>query len=186
MQSGKPGILIWLVIGVCLRRCRSLVFDGPKIVTYGEPCVGPSRQLPIRIEGPKPPVEEQKVPLSLNLKIVSDMCSMPRSLRLEYPIVIQAPCPTTTTEWSRREEMLNKDTLRGKTYAYNTYLPPVGDTVPFAPLKKYNFLIMVPVPVKENTSSPPTAKHVQRLKGLTTRIDRILVPACQVPQSRGC
>ncbi|XP_078047704.1 uncharacterized protein LOC144475565 [Augochlora pura] len=186
MQSRKSRMLIWLLIGVCFRHCHSLVYDRPKIVTYGEPCVASRQlQLPVTIEGPKPPVEDQKIPLSLDLKVVSDMYAQPRSRRIEYPIAVDIPYLKTTT-LSKEEIIQNEDTLRGKTYAYDTYLPPVGDTVSFLPSKKYNFQVNVPVSIKEITSNPSAPKYVERLKGLTTRVDRVLLPACEVSQSRGC
>ncbi|XP_076303553.1 uncharacterized protein LOC143221843 [Lasioglossum baleicum] len=173
--------LIWLFIGVCLNRCQSRVYeyDRPTIVTYGEPCVA-SRQLPIMIEGPKPPVEAQRVPLTMDFKVISDMYVNPNPRRLEYPIAIDVPLPPPSP---RSDIVLQEDTLRGRSYAYNTYIPPASDTL--LPLKQYNFDVRVPISKQEIIPEAATSRYVQRLRGLSTRIDRVLVPACEVSSSCG-
>ncbi|KZC12540.1 PREDICTED: uncharacterized protein LOC107190703 [Dufourea novaeangliae] len=180
------GTVIWFLIGVYsisnFRCCYSYVYDRPKVVTYGEPCIA-SRQFPIRIEGPKPAMPEQKIPLSLDFRVVSEMYVEPRR-RVEYPIAIDAPCPTTSSPSERiivDDDVLR---LRGKTYAYSTYVPPAEDTP--TPSKYYNFSVNIPITSKEITSEQPTERYVQRLRGLATRVDRVLVPACEVSQAYRC
>ncbi|XP_076640712.1 uncharacterized protein LOC143352271 [Halictus rubicundus] len=181
----RSGTLIWLFIGVCLEGCQSRVYDyeRPKIVTYGEPCAA-SRQLPIMIEGPKPPVEDQKIPLALDFRVISDMYVNPQPRRLEYPIAIETPLPPASP--TGRVVIQLEDALRGKSYAYDTYVPPVSYTP--LPSKRYNFDVSVPVfnTNQEITPEESTSRYVQRLRGLTTRIDRMLVPACEVSSSIGC
>ncbi|XP_026295090.1 uncharacterized protein LOC724555 [Apis mellifera] len=165
---------ILIVYSVCaLESCYSLDYNGAKIVTYGEPCVT-SRRLPFQIEGPKSPQKEEKIPVSLNFKMIPDTYIQPH--RIEYPISLDIPCSTS----SPSEKKYVEDTLRGKVYAYNTYIPPVNSP-PSPSVKNYNFKIEnVPITTKNNYNSECEMKQVQRLKGLQSRIDRILVPACEV------
>ncbi|CAK9819755.1 hypothetical protein ANTPLA_LOCUS10364 [Anthophora plagiata] len=165
--------IISTFIAMCiLKSCYSFDYKGARIVTYGEPCVT-TRSLPFEIEGPRPLPKEEKIPLSMNFKIVSDMYVQPR--RVEYPIAIEMPHSAT----SQSEEVTMKDdTLRGKVYAYNTYVPPATVDHPL-PSKMYNYAVDVPVRIQEITYGSER-QQVQRLKGLKSRIDRILVPACEV------
>ncbi|XP_076394568.1 uncharacterized protein LOC105661988 [Megachile rotundata] len=170
-MSLRTIVSILATLSIVTLKCDcSPIKDGVQIVTYGDPCVV-TRQLPIKIEGPKPPRQEQKIPISLNLKVVSDMLVQPR--KIEYPIEIEKACTTPPS----MERTSTVDTLRGKTYTYNTYVPPASYVLPTQ--TNYNYAIEVPVPTKNNM------EHYQekrvRLKGLTSRIDRVLVPACEVP-----
>ncbi|XP_029032063.1 uncharacterized protein LOC114870939 [Osmia bicornis bicornis] len=173
-------ISIFIALLIATLKCNcNCIKDRVEIVTYGEPCVE-TRQLPIKIEGPKPPRQEEKIPVSLNFKVISDMFVEPR--RIEYPIEIDTSCSTR----SQSERTIMTDLLRGKTYTYNTYVPPASYEQPEQ--KIYNYDVEVPISIKENMDEYQE-KRVQRLKGLTSRIDRILVPACEVlppPSSPQC
>ncbi|XP_050479512.1 uncharacterized protein LOC126868268 [Bombus huntii] len=155
----------------CLKSCYSLDCNGAKIVTYGEPCVT-ARRLPFQIQGPKPCSKEEKAPVSLNFKVVTDTYTQPR--HIEYPISVDMP--TTTSSPSGKLSM--EDTLRGEVYAYNTYVPPAVN--PSLPSKNYNFQVENPITTNDVTSDDECETKVKRLKGLQSRIDRILVPACEV------
>lgn len=63
--------------------------------------------------------------------------------RTEYPISLDIPCTTSTPS----EKLLIDDSLRGKVYAYNTYVPRAFNSIPSA--KNYNFDIDVPSTAKE-------------------------------------
>ncbi|XP_076675597.1 uncharacterized protein LOC143372865 [Andrena cerasifolii] len=172
---------IWIFIAFCsianLERCYSYVDDRAKIVTYGEPCVEP-RQLPIKIEGPMPPTEEVKVPVSLDFRVISDMYVQPPR-PAEYPIAIQVPCATE----SLSKLIATEDPLRGKSYAYNSYVPPAANPLPLP--KNYDFAVDIPVATKQ-IACERSEEAVPRLKGLVPRVDRILVPACQQSSSCPC
>ncbi|XP_017796415.1 PREDICTED: uncharacterized protein LOC108577734 [Habropoda laboriosa] len=175
----NSGTTVWILIAVCsiciLKSCYSLSFDykGARIVTYGEPCAT-TRRLPFDIEGPKPPPKEEKIPVSMNFKIVSDMYVQPR--RVEYPIAIEMPCPTSL----QSEKIVMEDTLRGRAYAYNTYIPPPANLP--SPLKSYNYDVEVPMKMQHITHGCKM-HQIQRLEGLRSKIDRVLVPACEVSSS---
>ncbi|OAD57630.1 hypothetical protein WN48_01604 [Eufriesea mexicana] len=94
--------------------------------------------------------------------------------RTEYPISLDIPCTTSTPS----EKLSIDDTLRGKVYTYNTYTP--YDFNSASSSKNYNFGIDVPSITKDSITECET-KRIERLKGLKSRIDRILVPACDVP-----
>ena len=177
----SPGARIFIFIAFCsivnLESCYSYVYDKAKIVTYGEPCVEP-RQLPIKIEGPKPLTEEVKVPVSMDFRVVSDMYVQPPQ-HVEYPIAIQVPYVTETLS----ELTVAEDPLRGKSYAYNSYVPPVAN--PPVP-KNYDFAVDIPVTTKQITSERSEEIYVPRLKGLVSRVDRILVPACKESSPSSC
>lgn len=82
--------------------------------------------------------------MSLNFKMISDTYIQPR--RIEYPISLDIPCSTP----SPSEKKYVEDTLRGKVYAYNTYVPPVNSP-PSPSMKNYNFKIEnVPITIKNN------------------------------------
>ncbi|XP_053972939.1 uncharacterized protein LOC128873396 [Hylaeus volcanicus] len=154
--------------------------DRPKIVTYGDPCIA-TRQLPIKIEGPKPPVEDEKIPVSLNFRVVSDMYVQPR--RDEYSITIDVP---STSIKSQSDSVIIDDTSRGTFYTYNTHVPPAVEAPPAS--KHYNFVIdetvrNIDIPQGNEQSE---GMFYQRLKGLRTRIDTVLVPACEVQTSYEC
>ena len=169
------GMIIWISIVAylfcSLKSCYSLDCNGAKIVTYGEPCVKTCR-LPFQIQGPKSCSKEEKAPVSLNFKVVTDMYTQPR--HIEYPISVDMP----TTTSSPSEKLSMEDTLRGEVYAYNTYVPPAGN--PSLPSKNYNFQVENPITTDDVTSDDECETTVKRLKGLQSRIDRILVPACEV------
>ncbi|XP_031839629.1 uncharacterized protein LOC116430091 [Nomia melanderi] len=161
-----------------LEGCYGLSYDRPEIVTYGEPCA-PGRQLPITVEGPKPPVETQKIPLSLNFKVATDMSAKPR--RLEYPIAIDVPVPKLSP---MERTIVEEDALRGKSYAYDTYVPPANHAIPLP--RNYNFAVNLPVSIEKVVPEKPTERFVKRLTGLATRVDRVLVPACELSSSSRC
>ncbi|CAL7937104.1 unnamed protein product [Xylocopa violacea] len=171
MDSVVATSILIIVYSLCiLESCYCHNYNNVKIVTYGDPCVT-TRRFPFQIEGPKPPAIEEKIPVSLNIKVVPNVYVQPR--RMEYPLSIEMPCTTS----SPSEKLINEDTLRGKVYEYNTYVPSV--TNPPAPSRNYNFMIDVPVTTKTTTSECET-KQVQPLKGLQSRIDRVLIPACEI------
>ena len=178
----NSGARIWIFIAFCsianLESCCSYVLDKVKIVTYGEPCDEP-RQLPIKIEGPKPPTEEVKVPVSPDFRVVSDMYVQPPR-HVEYPIAIQVPCATE----SLSKLIATEDPLRGKSYAYNSYVPPAANPPPLP--NNYDFAVDIPVTTKQITCERSEERHVPRLKGLASRVDRILVPACRQSSSCPC
>ncbi|KAG7199992.1 hypothetical protein KM043_014416 [Ampulex compressa] len=75
-----------------------------------------------------------------------------------------------------------RDTLRGKSYGYNVEVPP---TVTIPPGKNYNFDIKVPCPKPRTQMGVIVQEPVRYLQGLTTKVDRVLVPACEFPSSNG-
>ncbi|XP_076237078.1 uncharacterized protein LOC143180914 [Calliopsis andreniformis] len=176
MSSGSVirKLVIFLFISN-LRRCYSSIHDRAEVVTYGEPCVT-SRQLPIRIEGQRAFVREEKIPVSLNFRAISDMYTVPPR-HVEYPITILTPRITYTAA-SLSEQNNQEDPLRGKFYTYNTYVLPAVHLS--ALTKNYNFAVDVPISSQQIVTEQLEEKCVPRLKGLTSRVDRILVPACQI------
>ena len=87
-------------------------------------------------------MEEVKVPVSMDLRVVSDMYVQP-TRPVEYPIAIQMPFVTE----SLSELTIPEDPLRGKSYAYNSYVPPVANPLPLP--KKYDFAVDIPVTTKQ-------------------------------------
>lgn len=80
--------------------------------------------------------------MSLNFKMIPNTYIQPR--RIEYPVSLDIPCSTP----SPLEKKCVEDTLRGKVYAYNTYVPPVNSP---PSLKNYNFGIEnVPITTNNN------------------------------------
>ncbi|XP_076620367.1 uncharacterized protein LOC143341365 [Colletes latitarsis] len=175
------GTAIWIFIAFCLvsnfKNCYSHEYDRAKIVTYGDPCIV-SRQLPIKIEGPKPPAKEEKIPISLDFRIVSDMYVKPH--RVEYPIAIDVPQTTP----SPSEKSIANYTSEKTSYVYNTYVPQTANIQ--VPPKNYNFAVQVPVQIKHVDPERHEGIFYQRLRGLASHVDRILVPACEVSPSYKC
>lgn len=68
------------------------------------------------------------------------MYTQPR--HIEYPISVDMPITTS----SPSENLSMEDTLRGKVYAYNTYVPAVN---PSLPSKNYNFQVENPITTNE-------------------------------------
>ncbi|XP_076760971.1 uncharacterized protein LOC143429319 [Xylocopa sonorina] len=171
MNSGVANSILITVCLICiLESCYCHNYNDVKIVTYGDPCVT-TRRFPFQIEGPKPPAIEEKIPVSLNIKVVPNVYVQSR--RKEYPLSIEIPCTTS----SPLEKIIEEDTLRGKVYEYNTYVPSAAN--PPTPPRNYNFMVDVPITTKATTCECGT-KQVQPLKGLQSRIDRVLIPACEV------
>ncbi|XP_028046562.1 uncharacterized protein LOC105830635 [Monomorium pharaonis] len=179
----------FIVIIVCFHLRFShgfkLPYDEVKIVTYGEPC-HPSRYLPVTIEEPIKPVTERisptscvYQPLKLNYRVITNKSIQPYQPQAEYPISIQVPQVSQSLA-----EIITPDLLRGKSYTYNIQTLP-SPPVPIS--TRYDFDFQVPFsPISEAELTPQSVKPVKLLTGLTSRIDRVLLPACQVPSSSCC
>ncbi|XP_011685581.1 PREDICTED: uncharacterized protein LOC105448580 [Wasmannia auropunctata] len=160
-------------------------YNGAKIVTYGEPCHSP-RYLPVTIEEPAKPVTEfvspkscVYQPLKLNYRVISTkpIAYQPQA---EYPISVQIP---QVPQVPQSEEIITPDPFQGKSYEYNIQAlssPPVPIST-----KRYNIDFQVPSS-PSLISTEPTPQSIKLLTGLTSKIDRILVPACQVSSSNRC
>ncbi|KAK2576285.1 hypothetical protein KPH14_005651 [Odynerus spinipes] len=143
-------------------------YNGVKIVTYGDPCM-PLRQLPIQIEGPREPVPPPKNPLKMNLQIIPIVKEYESPLPGPLPVAIQVP---------QEAPAVAPDCRQGKSYGYNLEVPL---TIPQdTSSKSYNFGLQVPVPDEMKTAS---GQPIKPLTGLTSKVDRILVPACEVANS---
>ncbi|EGI59378.1 hypothetical protein G5I_12476 [Acromyrmex echinatior] len=171
----------FIIIIVCFHSKFSygfkLPYNGVKIVTYGEPCQSP-RYLPVSIEEPAKPVTEfvssksyDYKPLKLNYQIISSK-PIPYQPRMEYPIFVQVP------QVPQPSEIITPDSLQGKSYAYNIQAVP-PPSVPIS--RRYDFDFQVPS--SPSPISVPTPQSVNLLTGLTSKIDRILIPACQATSS---
>ncbi|XP_070169302.1 uncharacterized protein [Polyergus mexicanus] len=180
-----------LIIGVCLQLRFSygfpsrLPYNGIKIVTYGEPC-HPSRYLPVTIKEPVRPVTENALsttpcayqPLKLNYQVI-DQSPVFYQPQAKYPISIQVP----KVEPVESLEIVKPDSYRGKSYIYNTQTPLSSISVPIS--TSYNFDLQVPSsPIQTEISS--TSQPVKLLTGLTSRIDKVLIPACELPAKCAC
>ncbi|KYQ51659.1 hypothetical protein ALC60_09247 [Trachymyrmex zeteki] len=176
---------LFLIVIICFYLKSSygfkLPYNGVKIVTYGEPCQSP-RYLPVSIEEPAKPVTEivspkwscEHQPLKLNYRVISTE-PIPYQSRKEYPISVEVP------QMPQPLEIITPDSLQGKSYAYNIQvLPP--PSVPIS--RRHDFDVQVPP--SPSPISVPTPQSVNLLTGLTSKIDRILIPACQVTSSGCC
>ncbi|XP_029169300.1 uncharacterized protein LOC114939218 [Nylanderia fulva] len=161
-----------------------LPYNGVKIVTYGEPC-HPPRYLPVKIEEPVEPVRPvlslptpcTYQPLKLNYQVIVDKPIPYQSQQAKYSVSIQVPeVPVETVQ-----EIVKPDPYRGKSYVYNTQAPP-SPSVPI--LTSHNFDLYVPP--SPTPTELPTPKPVKLLTGLTSRIDRVLIPACEAPAKCAC
>ncbi|XP_032681104.1 uncharacterized protein LOC116848769 [Odontomachus brunneus] len=169
-----------IVIGVSLHPISSHGFlhkfhespyRGVKIVKHGEPCPTPY-YLPVKIEVPARPVEETEPPkpyqpLKLSYQTFNPL-PRPQYLHQEYPVSIEVPevpLPEISTYVS----------LPMKSYEYNIQIPPPPiERIPTI----YNFDLQALPP------SPTVITPMEPLKfltGLTSRIDRIVIPACEKP-----
>ncbi|KYN03538.1 hypothetical protein ALC62_05665 [Cyphomyrmex costatus] len=174
----------FIIIIVCFYSESSygfkLPYGGAKIITYGEPCQSP-RYLPVSIEVPAKPVTEfdllesynqQQPKLKLNYRAISYTKSIPDQPRREYPISVQ-------TEVPQPSKIIMPDRLQDKSYTYNIQtLPP--PSVPIS--RRYDFDFQVP-DSSPSSISVPTPQSVKLLTGLTSKIDRIIIPACQETSS---
>ncbi|GAB1861844.1 DUF4794 domain-containing protein [Camponotus japonicus] len=189
-----------LIIEICLQLRFSygfpheLPYNGVKIVTYGEPCY-PSNYLPVTIEEPvlRPVSEDYTLPtttqpctyqpLKLNYQVIVDESPIPYQLQAKYPVSIQIPeVPEVPVESS---EIVKLDPYRGKSYMYNTQ----SLSSPSVPIStSYNFDLHVPSPSSTSDASgiPTQSQFVKLLTGLTSRIDRVLIPACESPTKCAC
>ncbi|XP_011631641.2 uncharacterized protein LOC105423561, partial [Pogonomyrmex barbatus] len=121
---------------------------------------------------PTPPCVYQ--PLKLNYRIIPTEPSLPYQPQTEYPVSIQIP------QVPESLEIVTSDPLRGKSYAYNIQtLPP-----PSVPITtRYDFDFQVP---PSPISTTPTPQSMKLLTGLTSKIDKVLIPACELPSSSCC
>ncbi|XP_011874797.1 PREDICTED: uncharacterized protein LOC105565867 [Vollenhovia emeryi] len=172
----------FVIIIVCFHPRSShgftLPYDGVKIVTYGEPCHLP-RYLPVTIEEPAEPVTELVLPdkpcayrpLKLNYRVIATE-PIPEQPYAEYPVAVevpQAPQPTQLLE------IITPDPLRGKSYAYNVQTPLSPPAEPIS--RTYDIDFQIPsLPISQEV---PTPQSVKLLTGLTSKIDKVLIPACQ-------
>ncbi|KAL0122417.1 hypothetical protein PUN28_007265 [Cardiocondyla obscurior] len=157
--------------------------NGVEVVTYGEPCHLP-RYLPVTIEEPVEPVAKSILPepcayrpLKLNYRVISTE-PIPCQPRAEYPIEVEVP-PVPVPQTS---EIIKPDPFRGKFYRYNIQAPP-PPSVPIT--RTYDCDLQIPQPplISKTILTP---KPVKLLTGLTSKIDRVLIPACQMPSSTCC
>ncbi|EFN69576.1 hypothetical protein EAG_04522 [Camponotus floridanus] len=195
-----------LIIGICLQLRFSygrrfpyeLPYNEVKIVTHGEPCY-PSNYLPVTIEEPvlKPVSEDYTLPattqpctyqpLKLNYQVIADKPPIPYQSQANYPVSIQIPeVPEVHEVPVESSEIVKLDPYRGKSYTYNTQSLP-SPSVPIS--TSYNFDLYVP-PSPSSTSDaseiPTQSQSVKLLTGLTSRIDRVLIPACESPTKCAC
>ncbi|XP_076177124.1 uncharacterized protein LOC143151660 [Ptiloglossa arizonensis] len=158
--------------------CYSYVYDRSQIMTYTEPFVS-SSQLPIAVKTPQALVIEETVPLSLNSEIVPD--TYVQSRLIENPLTVEVS--DLLPQPSQRMIVVNEP-VQTTSYALNTYALPV-DYAAQTPTS-YTMAVEVPVAKQVDISPKPKDGFYQRLKGLTTHVDRVLVPACNDPVSHQC
>ncbi|EZA47589.1 hypothetical protein DMN91_004456 [Ooceraea biroi] len=170
-----------IILSVCLYSRFSygfpyeLLYNGAKIVTYGEPCY-PTRYLSGKVEEPILPMATESTlskvyqPLKLNYRVIStEPVSCP--LQREYPISVEIPqIPQPLT-------IVTPDIFRGKSYEYNIQVPSFS---PMPISRNYNFDVQVPLPP---STTIPKYTNYKFLTNLTSKVDKILIPACEVPSS---
>ncbi|KAL6420143.1 hypothetical protein ACFW04_014088 [Cataglyphis niger] len=184
----------FFIISVCLRLKFSygfpsiLPYKGVKIVTYGEPCHS-SRYLPVTIKEPVTESITEKdlatspcayQPLKLNYRVIDNSSPIFYQPQAKYPVSIQVPeVPVESLEIVEKPDL-----YRGKSYVYNTQTPLSPITVPIS--TSYNFDLHVPPSPITPTETSSTSQPVKLLTGLTSRIDRVLIPACELPAKCAC
>ncbi|XP_026668952.1 uncharacterized protein LOC113464259 [Ceratina calcarata] len=156
--------------------------NGAEIVTYGEPCVT-LHKYPFQIEGPKVVQAEETVQINVPapmqfIKIVPNtyVANTYQPRRVEYPMTVETPRVISKSA----ENIVIENTGHKKVYEYTVQVPSAVNPPP--PSRNYNYEIEAPVPTKDVTVECETRETIpQRLTGLESRIDRVLVPACEVP-----
>ncbi|XP_012215842.1 uncharacterized protein [Linepithema humile] len=172
-----------IIIGVCLHLRSSYGFplscNGVQIITYGEPCYS-SHQLPVTIEEPveeyvTEPSKSLYRPLKLNYRAISTESPTCYQVQNEYPISIQVPQITEPLK------IVTPDPYRGKSYKYDIQTP----SIPCTPIPmSYNFDLQMPPPPPPSAISTP--KPIKLLTDLTSKIDKVLIPACETSCIKTC
>ncbi|XP_014469796.1 PREDICTED: uncharacterized protein LOC106741896 [Dinoponera quadriceps] len=151
-------------------------YEGVKVVTRGEPCPEP-RYLPVRIEKPaqaaiaeKTASEKLYQPLRLKYETINPL-PRPQYLCQEYPISIEVP------EVQPRE-IATYISLPRKSYDYDIQIPPT-EQIPTC--YNFDFQVLPSNPTEAKMDWSYNRDFAPLLNGLTSRIDRIVIPACENP-----